>query len=81
MEYKTKKYLSHLNRAITRVEDQLEEAREQLTGTANSVHNVLTFGLAKYAENVTKFTAQLQVLYNQREAFETIFAEELELIE
>lgn len=67
------KFKSQLDKKIMNLENKLDEAREQLTNSIDDVHNILMFGLAKDAENITKIMAQLEVLYEQREILETMF--------
>lgn len=71
---KLNQFNNELERRISRLEEQLTEANENLKKSIDgNPHNILNFGLAKDAEKITVIYGKLEELYNMREAFNSIF--------
>jgi len=74
MEDKTKIFLNQINRKIERLKEDIEESKKDLASSTNeSLFNITRFGIAKYAEQITKLSGQIMVLEEQKHNFISIF--------
>lgn len=75
MENKVNEYLEQLNKEIARYEKRLQERKDVYIKNikTSEFHTIENFGIAKYAEEITKITGQLKILYQQRQIFMSIF--------
>lgn len=73
MEGRIKEFINQLNTEIKKTEKYLNEAKENLKESINQDYNIVKFGLAKEAEEVTKLAVKLQTLQEQKQRFEFIF--------
>jgi hypothetical protein len=72
-EQKTE-YLKQIEHEIKRLEERIAERKEELKKDIDKDHYFISdWGLSKKAEEITKFTAQLETLYHQLHVFKSIF--------
>jgi hypothetical protein len=74
MDNKITEFENYLTKQINRTYERLEEAKAELKKNIDGESsNILNFGLAKYAENITKLQIKLETLQNMENDFNNIF--------
>ena len=68
-------FLKQINNKIEWKEKYLRDVKEKLIDYTNSFSSHDNFGLAKYAELVTVYQAELSILQEQKKTFEFLFIE------
>lgn len=78
MENKINEFLKQINDEIKNYEEKLEQCKKALAKDIQNsqFYTLEEFGIAKYAEQITKIAGQLKVLYQQKQRFEFIFKAE-----
>jgi|694.fasta_scaffold117969_5 hypothetical protein len=69
-----KEFLRQLNREFKRLEDNLKDLKEELKNSIDEdPYTIVTFGLAKKAEQIAILTGQMWTLKSQEQNFKFIF--------
>lgn len=74
MDKRINDYNNELTKKVNRTLEKIDEAKAELKKYIDGDrHSINEFGLAKYAEKITKLQGELSLLYELQDTFEAIF--------